>query len=152
MKVRLTLLVVVLVFTMSSSAQENKIYMWFNGDQDKPMPTILLAVDTSSLKKDTIAIYKYLISQMEYVEIRSIFFKENIASDSIQNSSYLNSFDFTILGTGSYLIFFTKKLSLLEMRFLKMLEALKLNPQYDAVKRNFNNVLSRVSALKNFPR
>lgn len=109
MRVLLTFLIVVLTFSISSSAQEKKINMWFNGDQDKPMPVILLAVDTSVLKKDTIATYKYLINQMEYAEIRSIFLKENIAVDSNYSSSYLNSFDFTIIGAESYLVFFYKK-------------------------------------------
>jgi hypothetical protein len=152
MRVLLTFLIVVLTFSISSSAQEKKINMWFNGDQDKPMPVILLAVDTSVLKKDTIATYKYLINQMEYAEIRSIFLKENIAVDSNYSSSYLNSFDFTIIGAESYLVFFTKKVGLLEMRFNRILEALKLNPQYDALKRDFKNILSRISALKAFPR
>lgn len=152
MRVQITFLIIVLAFAISSSAQEKKVYMWFNGDQDKPMPVILLAIDTSVIKKDTIAAYKYLINQMEYAEIRGIFLKEDIAVDSNYSSSDLNSFDFTILGAESYLIFFTKKVSLLEMRFMKILEALKLNPQYDALKRDFNNILSRVKALKAFPR
>lgn len=126
--------------------------MWFNGDQDKPLPAILLAVDTSVIKKDTIASYKYLINEMEYAEIRGVFLKENIAVDSNYSSRDLNSFDFTIVGAESYLTFFTKRASLLETRFMRILEALKRNSQHDALKRNFDNILSRVRALKTFTR
>jgi hypothetical protein len=152
MKIHSALLFLMLAFSANGSAQENKIFMWFSGDQNKPMPVILLAVDSSSLKSDTIAIYKYLISQSEYGEIRVILLNENFAADSNYISTKLASFDFTILGRGSYMIFFTKKLSLLEKRFSGILEILKLNPHYDAVKRNTNTVLSRLTASETFPR
>lgn len=151
MKTHFILLAVITTFAIRANAQGVRLHMWFNGDQDKPMPSILLAVDSFSLKEDTIAVYKYLISQQEFLEIRNIFF-DRAASDSIDNSVLSASFDFTIIGAGSYSTFFTKSLGLLEKRFVRILGVISNNFQYEAVKRNMNDVLSRLKFLKGFPR
>ncbi len=56
--------------------------MWHSGDQDKPMPTILLASDSALLKSDTIAIYKYFITGKEFLDIRNYFLNQSLLTDS----------------------------------------------------------------------
>ena len=144
MRIKLAVFLIAFAGYTSGFAQERKVYVWYNGDQDKPILPILLAVNKKTLETDTIAFYKYLIDQSEYLNIRQFLSSDTVTFDPNFKWQNFDSVDFTIIEQGSYMVFFTKKIRSLERRVSKVLEILKSNPNYLIIKDRLETLTSRV--------
>jgi hypothetical protein len=144
MKYYLVIFSIGVLLTITANAQNERIYMWYNGDENKPFPAVLLATDSLSFKKDTIGAACYLISSKEFFLIRSFFLKDSLGLDEEYKSAAKASYDFSIFGGRSLLYFFTDNLKLVKVRLDRILEILKDNPLHAMIGERFNSIYLRL--------
>jgi hypothetical protein len=150
MKLLVSKIILTLLISIKLNAQSESIYMWFNGDQNKPIHILLFATDSSEFRKDTLRAFHYIITQKEFLQIREFFLCESVAINGKFKSSGNVSFDFTLFGYDSRLMFFTANLDLVRLRLETILKILKGNPSRSAIEQRFNSLYLDLKATKIF--